>query len=644
VAIEVFANDPLTTVISGGTTAPVSGTQETWTVASSSSFPAATAGVSQFHAGDPMRPAELIAVTNVSGTTWTVTRGAEGTAPVAHASGFTVQQVVSAGALTGFAQTASLGGPADWLNAKNQYGADPTGVADAAAVIQSAMNAQGASNPNGGVVYLPAGTFLISSASLQPVTKVRLMGAGKGATTLVSTTISIWNMGTSGVTSNAEIDHLTMDCTGADTITGANLSKLYLHDCELIQRSAGFSVWNGAGLSQMIECRFERNEDFAHGATRTVPAWNLTSAASAVINQNVWRDIVSNNSDNDAAQFLYKIAYTGSASNAGHRSNVFENIVFERPTGGAIRLESCTGTLIDQCTMFDIASLTVGASLISLAKNASAPAGCQSTVILNYARLGGTSLNGNFDIQLDANCVQTAITAPSLNAGGATLALDLGSSAQVTLSGFPASYALANAAGATFADANGASVTPGSAPQPEDLALAGWAFDPALGVASPGLALAGSGVLSVIKVPVRAAKSVSTVRIHLITAGVTLTSAQNFIGVYSSAGAKIATSADQTANWGGTGKIDAALTGAPFTVGGPGSGGFVWVVLVWNGSTSPLLYRAAQPAAATALLNGNLPAALSRWGSIGASNTSLPASFTPSSITQGNAGWWAAIF
>jgi hypothetical protein len=42
---------------------------------------------------------ELILVTNVSGTTWTVTRGAESTTPVAHTAGFTVTQVVTAGAL-----------------------------------------------------------------------------------------------------------------------------------------------------------------------------------------------------------------------------------------------------------------------------------------------------------------------------------------------------------------------------------------------------------------------------------------------------------------------------------------------------------------------------------------------------------------
>jgi hypothetical protein len=92
---ELFVSDQAAAVVSGGgTTAPAGGTSETWTVASSAGFGTAVTGVSQFHVSDPALPSEVIAVTNVSGTTWTVTRGADGTAPVAHTAGFAAQQVV----------------------------------------------------------------------------------------------------------------------------------------------------------------------------------------------------------------------------------------------------------------------------------------------------------------------------------------------------------------------------------------------------------------------------------------------------------------------------------------------------------------------------------------------------------------------
>jgi len=125
-AVEIYANQPSTTVSSGGTDAPVSGTQETWTVAASSTFPAASSTVSpatQFHVADTAYSytSEIVAVTNVSGSTWTVTRGAESTTPVAHASGFTVTQVVTAGALV------SLGGlpGAPWVTLPYNWYAGP---------------------------------------------------------------------------------------------------------------------------------------------------------------------------------------------------------------------------------------------------------------------------------------------------------------------------------------------------------------------------------------------------------------------------------------------------------------------------------------------------------------------------------------
>ncbi len=99
IPLEVFANNPSTTVSSGGTSAPAGGTVESWTVASSASFAAVKFGAQQFHVADPAQPSEMLAVQAVSGTTWTVMRGAEGSAPVVHASGFTVVQVVTAAAL-----------------------------------------------------------------------------------------------------------------------------------------------------------------------------------------------------------------------------------------------------------------------------------------------------------------------------------------------------------------------------------------------------------------------------------------------------------------------------------------------------------------------------------------------------------------
>jgi parallel beta-helix repeat protein len=113
VATEVFANDPSGIVTSGGTDVPAAGTQETWALAACASFPAASSTASpptQFHIADFAAPAELITVSNTSGATWTVTRGAEGTVPVAHVPPFTVVQVTTAGFLGAVALATAGGG------------------------------------------------------------------------------------------------------------------------------------------------------------------------------------------------------------------------------------------------------------------------------------------------------------------------------------------------------------------------------------------------------------------------------------------------------------------------------------------------------------------------------------------------------
>jgi hypothetical protein len=159
VALELFASNlATTTVSSGGTTAPASGTSEAWTVASSAMFGAAATGISQFHVADAAagRGTEVIAVTNVSGTTWTVTRGAESTTPVSHAGGFTVYQVTTAGLFASAAAQAACQLPAP--------SGDATGATDPAA-LQAVLTA--ARTAGGGTVRAYPGATYYTNAPLR---------------------------------------------------------------------------------------------------------------------------------------------------------------------------------------------------------------------------------------------------------------------------------------------------------------------------------------------------------------------------------------------------------------------------------------------------------------------------------------------
>lgn len=168
-AVETFANSPTTIVTSGGTDAPASGTTETWTVQSSASFPAAATNLTQFHVVDTVLPSEVILVTNVSGTTWSVTRGAEGSTPIAHSAEFTIFQIATAGALESLYAV-------DWLNVVTMFGADPTGASDSTAAINNAISAA----TSGQTVYFPAGKYLINGSPALAVTTSGVSLAGDG--------------------------------------------------------------------------------------------------------------------------------------------------------------------------------------------------------------------------------------------------------------------------------------------------------------------------------------------------------------------------------------------------------------------------------------------------------------------------------
>jgi hypothetical protein len=185
-ALELFSNQGSTTVTSGGTTAPAAGTSETWTVASSSSFPAASSTASpptQFHVADPAATGEIIEVTTVSGTTWTVTRGAESTTPVAHAANFTICNVVTAkglgsllAAAKNLSDVASASTALGNLGVSTYYAPAPSGGSDDAAPLNTWL----AALPSGVTVCFPPGTYKISSATLQLPNGNRYIGAGAG--------------------------------------------------------------------------------------------------------------------------------------------------------------------------------------------------------------------------------------------------------------------------------------------------------------------------------------------------------------------------------------------------------------------------------------------------------------------------------
>lgn len=183
---------------------------------------------------------------------------------------------------------------------------------------------------------------------------------------------------------------------------------------------------------------------------------------------------------------------------------------------------------------------------------------------------------------------------------------------------------------------DGAPLVNAATQRPDDQNLLTWTYDPMYGVNN---ALTVSGTLYLLKVLLRKVATITTVTVGLTTQATTPTANQNFLGLYDSAGNRVASTA--------AGAIDAATTSAGPLTGTMASPyaapiGAYWVALLFNAATPPTVMRASGQSAGT--IDAGLAAAGFRFAVNGAGLTALPASITPSSNTHTSASsFWAGV-
>ncbi|WP_372344731.1 hypothetical protein [Streptomyces sp. KL116D] len=155
-----------------------------------------------------------------------------------------------------------------------------------------------------------------------------------------------------------------------------------------------------------------------------------------------------------------------------------------------------------------------------------------------------------------------------------------------------------------------------------------WSMDPTrCTVYSSAVTTHGQISLTKVKI-VNRATVVTNIIAALGAAGVTLTTGQNFAGIYDSSGTRLAVTADQTTAWGSSGVKTMALT-APVTL----AVGTYYVALLSNGTGGGLQF-AADGIGLTGTTNAGLTTATSRSLTIGTGLTSLSANLTLSGGTQ----------
>lgn len=170
----------------------------------------------------------------------------------------------------------------------------------------------------------------------------------------------------------------------------------------------------------------------------------------------------------------------------------------------------------------------------------------------------------------------------------------------------------------------GGMVLPTGDSVPQDHGLETWTHDPYNGASS---ALLVNGRIYLVRMNVRRAATVSTVWWSIATPGATPTAGQNWVGLYSSSGARLATT-NVDASVAGSGAQATAITPQSLA-----AGTFVWAAFVFNAATPPTVVRGASFESTP---NVNLPATALR-SAVNGSGTTLPASITPGSNTTSNA-------
>lgn len=167
--------------------------------------------------------------------------------------------------------------------------------------------------------------------------------------------------------------------------------------------------------------------------------------------------------------------------------------------------------------------------------------------------------------------------------------------------------------------------------QPSLHGLAAWAFDPAV---ATGTNATVNGTVYVTRLFINAPVTITKIYFQVNTAAVTPTAAQNEVGIYDNTGTKL-TSVN----------VDALITSATLrtaTIANIllGENAAYWIGMVFNAGTPPALGRGT--AVGGPLVNAGTTAATTRFATAATGQTVLPASFTPSALSQ---SWplWVAV-
>jgi fibronectin-binding autotransporter adhesin len=710
---EVWTNIGQGIVTAGGTDAPSAGTVETWTVTSSVAFPTASSSASPptvFYVSDTAAPSEMIEVTNTSGSTWTVTRGADNSTPVAHISRFIINQVVTHASLAALqspnlslqfltgggtitsatiASALSAGYQGIWPDSKYVWQISNPLVIDGTSNVWIKSDMAGSIGYNGVISYNSAGYINTGTAA---------DGIQVYATSGTSTQGIIFEgVAFVGTNSNALI-HFggrerycgmrqcfgyntgTLSTTVASGSNGATVSAFTGTSTLSVTSNAGFPstgqvfvtttnnvpglaliTYTGTGSNTLTGCKTVAGAGTLTTGNTVAPpqaAVILDTAISGFNSEDQFFDHVQLASANGVALGLDLGSVSGHANDTSY-------IALATATGGGLTSIAAIGggghnfwQYYDRSASSAAPFATVwnGGATVNLTGGED-----QNNFATGVAHLvsSGTTICTTRNLSVASNSTTAAVTGGTLAARGHTRwsgtvnvfsgVLDLSDPSgyynnsgagtmAVTGNGGTLVLAPAYASGGrpSYSTYTGATVNSAGVTIPRDKNQVAWTCDPVITAGATFTPI--SGTVYVFEFWLYDTETLTDIAIQTTTNS-TLSSNENFAGVYTSGGTQIAVTADQTASWASIGAHTAAFTSAVANA----SPGRYYAALLFGGATMPSVRAAGGASTAASLANVNLSGASLRFAVATSSVSSLPAVISPSSFTQTSAAPFGCV-
>lgn len=487
----------------------------------------------------------------------------------------------------------------DITNVKH-FGAVGDGTTDDTVAIQAAIDAAVARG--GGSVFVPEGTYLISSA-LTLDSFVSLVGEGIGS-------------------------KITQSSTTADCVTGTTLQYVTIRDIFIDGPDSGsgrgiyFSDGGNSSNQNIVMQNVVVSQFGSHGIVMETP---------------IISNLIGVNSQNNGGHGFYMTTSTTGGTSVSFNA-CFAN---DNPQAGfhlnQLHYSSMQGCAADAC----------GIGYLLATCQSTVLSGCGSELMVaTDATYDGTAFklsggntcalvncynyqNKSKAVWLTSSQNQTQIQGFRENtpSGTATVGIQVDSTCQgVTLTGNKTTTANSITTGTTTR-------SPSNAWLPDDHGLVAWNGDPAY--STSGNTLATGGTVYLARINIRQPATITKLWYANNAAGVTPTAGQNEIGLYNSAGTLV-TSVNIDATITGTGPQSGTISATALTPG------FYWIGVVFNAGTAPTLARGSASIFGSNI--ANLSASTTRWATNGTGATVLPASITPASnSTSGATAFWVAV-